>query len=231
MIHSHSPYQQAMEMQQSLREKIVLRDTFDLRGIRFVAGADLCFAKEADIGFAVILVLSLPEMKIVEQASAVGRISFPYIPGLLSFRELPLLCEAYDKLQCKPDVLICDGQGLAHPRRFGLACHLGLELDVPTVGAAKSRLVGEYTEPASPRGSHSALIHQGERVGEVVRTRDRVKPMFISPGHKVGFETAVELVLRLTPRYRVPEPTRQADQRVACLKRDWLAQRAKNAIV
>lgn len=223
MTQATASYQQAVAIQESLRERVILRDAFDWRTVQFIGGADLCFSKKLGIGFAVVLVLHAPELEIVEQATAVGELSFPYIPGLLSFRELPLLCEAYGKLVQKPQVLICDGQGLAHPRRFGLACHLGVQLDIPTVGAAKSRLVGEYQEPDPQRGSWTDLIHEGERVGAVLRTRDRVRPIFVSPGHKVCLETAVSLVLSLAPRYRVPEPTRQADQRVARLKSLWLA--------
>lgn len=148
----------------------------------------------------------------VDGATARRRTDFPYVPGLLSFREAPASLDALERLGTEIDLLLVDGHGVAHPRRFGLACHLGVLADLPSIGVAKSRLVGRHEEPAEERGSREALVDGDEVVGAVVRTRAGVRPVFVSVGHRVGLETAVELVLRCAPRYRLPEPIRQADR-------------------
>jgi deoxyribonuclease V len=157
-----------------------------------------------------VVVLAWPSLEIVETATARGRSPFPYVPGLLSFREGPILMRAFRRLREPPDLVILDGQGTAHMRGFGIACHLGLLLDVPSIGCAKSRLVGEHEEPGVSPGDHVPLRHEGRRVGSVVRTRRGVKPVFVSPGHRIGHAAAVRWVVRTCRGYRLPEPTRQA---------------------
>ncbi len=166
-----------------------------------------------------MIVYQLPELVEVHRAAATGPLRFPYVPGLLAFREAPVLLAAFEKLVTEPDVLIFDGQGLAHPRRFGIACHMGLLLDRPSIGCAKSRLCGEHAEPAERAGAAAPLMDGGRQVGAVVRTRDRVKPVFVSIGHRVDLETAVTITLRCVDGYRVPKPTREADRFVAELKK------------
>ncbi len=159
--------------------------------------------------YAAVVVMSLPELELVETATAYGEAYFPYIPGLLSFREVPVLLEAFQALKRLPDAVICDGQGIAHPRGFGLAAHLGLLLDLPTVGCAKTRLIGEHRPAGMRKGSAAALKIDGKTVGKVLRTRTGVKPVYVSPGNKLDVESSVKLVC-LCSKYRVPEPTRHA---------------------
>ena len=154
------------------------------------------------------------EQQVSETRTASRRLTFPYVPGLLSFREAPAVIAALRKLRHEPDAIMCDAQGYAHPRRFGLACHIGVIAGRPTVGCAKSLLIGQYREPASLRGSHSALRHGGERIGTVLRTRSEVKPVFVSVGHMIDLASAERLVLRSAVQYRLPEPTRLADKEV-----------------
>ena len=178
--------------------------------VRFVAGLDAAFAAEECV--AAVVLWDLDRREVVEQHVARAPLCFPYIPGLLSFREAPALLAALKELRQPPDVLMCDGQGLAHPRRFGIACHLGVLAGIPSVGCAKSRLVGEHGEPGRRRGSRAALTDKGERIGTVLRTRDGVRPVFVSVGHLADLPSAEALVLRSAVRYRLPEPTRLADQ-------------------
>jgi deoxyribonuclease V len=154
---------------------------------------------------------TFPELSLVGEASAVEEVRFPYIPGYLSFREGPALIRALEKLRKPPDLLLIDGQGIAHPKRFGIASHLGVVLDMPSIGCAKSRLIGEYDEPGPLRGDWKPLIYKGNMVGAVLRTKDGVNPLFISPGHKTDLATSVEIVLACTAGYRIPEPVRRAD--------------------
>ncbi len=175
-----------------------------------VAGVDVSYEKHGDLFFAGIVVLKLPQMEIVEEGFASARVNFPYIPGLLSFRELPVLLAAFRRLRTVPDAVLVDGQGMAHPRRFGLASHLGLWLDLPTVGCAKSRLCGDHPAPGAFRGDRVPLRHGGEDIGVVLTTRDKVKPLYISPGHRIDIAAAADLVLACSRRYRLPEPTRLA---------------------
>jgi deoxyribonuclease V len=177
---------------------------------QLIGGADVSILKGRDVGHAAIVVVSMEEMRPVDQATASVEVVFPYVPGLLSFRELPPLALAWEKLSVRPDVLIFDAHGLAHPRRFGLACHGGLLFDVPSVGAAKSILVGEHGELAEAKGSTASLLHEGEEVGKALRTRRGVSPIFVSVGHQMNLSTAVEVVLRASPCYRIPEPIRRA---------------------
>ncbi|RYX86278.1 deoxyribonuclease V [bacterium] len=177
---------------------------------RLIAGADLSFDKESDVVWAGIVVLSFPDMQIVEERGLQTVAPFPYVPGLLSFRESPAVLEVWEQLENKPDVLVLDGQGLAHPRRFGLACHLGLLLDMPTYGSAKTLFVGNYDGLDEERGSTADLIHRGEVVGSVVRTKNKITPVYVSVGNKMTLDDAVKLTLACDGGYRVPEPTRRA---------------------
>lgn len=205
---------EARDIQRDLAPRVVRRNQFGQHArIRTVAGADISL-RDND-GYAAVIVYSFPELCEIERASAAGKLRFPYVPGLLSFRELPLLLEAFGKLQAKPDLILVDGHGLAHPRRFGLACFLGLALDRPTIGCGKSLLVGKYTMPASQAGSTSPLTigvgKKAERVGTVLRTRAGVSPLFISIGHRISLRSAVSCVLKCCDGYRLPKPQREAD--------------------
>lgn len=179
------------------------------KGLR-VAGADVSCPRGARTITAAVVVISLPDFSVLEAVCVKHPADFPYIPGLLSFREAPAVIEAFGKLRGGVDTLICDGQGLAHPRRMGLASHIGLWLGIPTVGCAKSRLCGEHKEPGRNRGRSTRLLLDGEVVGRVLRTRDNVKPLYVSVGHMIDLKTATYLVLACCGRYRLPEPTRLA---------------------
>jgi deoxyribonuclease V len=192
----------------------LVRLTRVTRAARLLAGTDVAFSRDGTQVIAGVVVWDRRINTVVEQCLARVPCRFPYVPGLLSFRELPGVLAAIRKLKLVPDVLLCDAQGLAHPRRLGLACHLGLWIELPTVGCAKSRLCGDYDEPASARGSQTKLWHNGEHVGSVLRTRENVKPLFVSPGHLCDHNTAVRFTLAATTRYRLPEPTRLAHQLV-----------------
>jgi deoxyribonuclease V len=212
------PAGEARELQLRLRERLVLSPPPGLEARR-VAGADISMDRGSDRGFGGFVVLDAESLEPVAQASAETELRFPYVPGLLSFRELPVLAEAWRRLEQRPDVLVFDGQGIAHPRRFGLACHGGLLFDVPSIGCAKSLLVGRHGALGEERGATAPIEHRGEVVGMAVRTRARVKPVYVSPGHRMDMETAVEIVLRVSPRYREPETTRHAHRLVNELRR------------
>lgn len=205
-------YSSYFNNQKELARKVILTDQFN--DVNFIAGADVAYDKNSDQLVAAIVILNIRTLKVIDQSICTDVARFPYISGLFSFRELPPLKIAYENLKTKPDIIVVDGQGFAHPRRFGLACHLGVELDIPTIGCAKSKLIGEYKEVDSERGSVSEIIDNNEVIGKVVRTQSNIKPVFISIGHKISLETAVNMVLRISPNYRLPETTRQADQRV-----------------
>lgn len=200
---------EARELQLELRDRLLLHSPKGFSP-KLVAGADLSIVRGRDVGHAAIVVMDVESMRPVDQATASVRVDFPYVPGLLSFRELPPLSAAWERLNLRPDVLIFDAQGFAHPRRFGLACHGGLLFDVPSVGAAKSLLVGDHGDLSETRGSTTPLLHQGEEVGRAVRTREGVSPIYVSVGHLMDLDTAVEVILRSSPRYRIPEPIRRA---------------------
>ncbi len=188
------------------------------RRLRLVAGADLAYAADGSRAWAAVVLISLPDGSIVETATASDRPGFPYVPGYLSFREGPLLLQAFERLTRAPDLCFFDGQGIAHPRGFGLASHMGVLLDLPSVGCAKSRLVGEHAEPGPRRGDWTELRLDGRVVGAVLRTRDGVRPIYVSPGHRIGLPQAIRAVLAVS-RMRVPEPIRLAEQVVNRLKR------------
>jgi deoxyribonuclease V len=199
---------EAVEVQRRLRNLVRLQPL--TRPVRAIAGADISYNKFSEFVYAGIVVLSLPDLRIVETAGVRSVSKFPYVPGLLSFREAPSLLEAWEKLKTKPDVLMLDGQGIAHPRRFGIACHVGVLLDLPTIGCAKSILVGKYGELGLVAGNRSPLVDRGEQVGVALRTKNKVAPVYVSPGHLIDLDSAIDLVLRSTTKYRLPEPTRQA---------------------
>jgi deoxyribonuclease V len=185
---------QATQLQERLRKRVALED--DFKSVRHVAGADLAFDPKTDQAFAGVIVYRFPELEEVERRAARRKLRFPYVPGLLSFREGPVLLAAFARLRTEPDFLLIDGHGRAHPRLFGIACHLGVLLDKPTIGCAKSLLVGEHDEPGENAGSSSALVYRGDRVGVVLRTRDRVKPIYVTVGHRVCLDTAYVRDLR-----------------------------------
>jgi len=198
--------EKAAAIQRELAQKVITEDTFDT--IRYVAGTDVGFEENNTISRAAIVVVSLPELSVVEYSIVRAPVTFPYITGFLSFRELPVLLEAWKKLKKKPDLVLCDGQGIAHPRRLGIASHLGVLLDIPSIGVAKTHLIGKYEEPPIEKGSWTPMIDRGEAIGAVLRSRSNVKPLFISPGHRISTETAVAYVLQCTTKYRLPETTR-----------------------
>ena len=222
--------QEAIKLQKKLRRRIILKKDFS--EVTKIAGADISFAKKSNKAYAAVIIFSFPDnrrlddasealnrmvqgethrqLEVLEERHAIGNLSFPYIPGLLTFREGPLLIEAFKKIKSEPDVIIFDGQGIAHPKRLGLATHMGILLGKPTIGCAKSRLIGTYEEPEKKKGSHSLLRDDGEVIGAVLRTRENVSPVFISPGHKIGLKSSIEIVLKCLKGYRLPEPTRQA---------------------
>ncbi len=185
---------------------------------RNIAGLDAAFSRDGRFCIGAVVVWDIASGSIIEKHGAKAELQMPYIPGLLTFREAPALLAALTKLKTAPDALLCDGQGIAHPRRLGIAAHLGLLCDLPSIGCAKSRLTGSYEMPAEHRGSSSPLIDKGERIGTVLRTRDRVKPIFVSVGHKMDLASAERIVLQCLRGLRLPEPTRLADKYVAELK-------------
>ena len=207
----------ARALQLQLRERVSEAD--HLGRVRYVAGSDVSYDRHSPVLYAAVVVLDLASGEIVEVARAQGRAEFPYVPGYLSFRETPVTLEAFRGLSRRPDLVVCDAHGRAHPRRFGLACHLGVLLERPTIGCAKSRLVGSYREPGRRRGCHTQLRDRGEVIGEVVRTRDGVQPVYVSVGHRVSLPTARRWILRLARPTRLPLPTRLAHQEANRLRR------------
>ncbi len=202
---------EAIELQKQLAFEIISEDKFD-EPVKTVAGIDLGYDANSNTSRAVVVVLNFPELELIETQEAKMPIRFPYVPGLLSFRETPAAILALEKLENAPDLIICDGQGLAHPRSFGIACHIGLLADVPTIGAAKSVLVGKFENLGEKRGSTAPLIYKNREVGAAVKTRDNIQPVYVSAGHRISLETAVKYVLACAPKYRLPETTRLADK-------------------
>ena len=201
---------EAITIQQELRSEVIAED--QLGTIQYVAGADVGYEDSDNTTQAAVAVLSFPDLELQQQVIVRSPTAFPYIPGFLSFREVPAVMEALAKLTVWPDLILCDGQGIAHPRRFGLACHLGVLAGVPTIGVAKTRFIGEHNEVPPDRGSWQPLEDGGEVIGAVLRTQKGVKPIYVSIGHRISLTTAIDYVLRCTPRYRLPETTRWADQ-------------------
>lgn len=209
-------YDEAVAIQESLRPRIRLQPL--PRRIRLVAGTDVAYSRPTHRMYASVVVVALPSLEVVETAEAVSRARFPYIPGLFTFREMPPLLRAFRRLRRSPDAILFDGQGLAHPRRFGLACHAGLLLDTPSVGCAKSRLVGDHGDVGTTRGDFTALTLDGQVVGVALRTRTGVKPVYVSPGHRTDLASSIELVMATSRRYRIPEPIRLAHQATTTLR-------------
>jgi len=208
---------EAVALQRRLVSRVIT--TSRLKPVRLVAGTDIAIRKESTDGYAGVVVMSFPGLEIVDTASAEATLTFPYIPGLLAFRELPILLEAFARLKHAPDLIFVDGQGLAHPRRFGIACHLGLLLDTPTIGCAKSRLFGRHTTPPLRRGGFARLYDGDHVIGAALRTKDRTNPIYVSVGHKIDLPTAIRYTLACGRGYRVPEPTRQAHLFVGNVRR------------
>ncbi len=203
--------EEAIAIQEKLRGEIITSDSFP-EPVQYVAGVDMGFEAEGTISRAALAVLSFPDLKLLEYAIARRPTSFPYVPGFLSFREIPAVLDALEKINIIPDLILCDGQGIAHPRRFGIASHLGLILDMPTIGVAKSLLIGKHQEVPEEKGSWQPLLNRGETIGAVLRTRTGTKPVYVSSGHRISLTTAIDYVLRCTPKYRLPETTRIADK-------------------
>jgi deoxyribonuclease V len=199
---------EARRVQEALAPRVIRDDR--LGRVRRVAGVDVGFEERGKTTRAAVAVLDFPSLEPLDQSIYRCPTRFPYVPGYLSFREVPAVLEALGKLASAPDLLLCDGQGLAHPRRFGLACHLGVLADLPAIGVAKSRLIGEHEALPAAKGSWVALTDRDETIGAVLRTRDNVSPLYISIGHRIGLATAIDYVLRCTTRYRLPETTRRA---------------------
>jgi len=205
--------EQAIQLQKQLSRSVVKENQFS--DIRHIAGVDVAYDKDNDELVAAIVVLDAETLEIIETASFKDKAQFPYVPGLFSFREIPPLIKAFEQLKHTVDLLVCDGQGYAHPRRFGLACHLGVLYDIPSIGCGKTRLLGESKMPlGTKRGSFTDLMDNDEIIGAELRTQDKINPLFISIGHKIDLHTACQWILKLTPKYRLPETTRQADQLV-----------------
>jgi deoxyribonuclease V len=208
---------EAVALQKSLRERVRVEPLG--RKVETIAGADISFDKFSTVLYAGIVVLRLPTLEVVEEVGVVSESKFPYVPGLLSFRETPPVLEAWARLKTEPDAVMFDGQGIAHPRRVGIASHVGLLIKRPTLGCAKSVLVGKYEDLGEERGSRAPLVDKGETVGAALRTKTRVQPIYVSPGHLIDTDGAVELTLRCDGGYRQPEPTRRAHLLVNALRR------------
>jgi deoxyribonuclease V len=209
---------EARRIQERLRPRLKVGRF--VQHIRYIAGADVAVARLAPTVYAGVVVLEYATLQVVERQGVVSRTAFPYVPGLLSFREAPALLQAFAKLHLTPDVIIFDGQGIAHPRRLGIASHIGLWLDTPSIGCAKSRLIGVYQEPPPTRGAHAPLYDtDGTLLGAVLRTKTHAKPVFVSVGHRMELEQAIDILLHCDHGYRIPEPTRLADQYVGAMRR------------
>ncbi len=202
--------EEAIQIQEAFKGRIILKKTFS--EVRTIGGGDAAYSRNGKLLFAAIVVLSFPEMEIIDTATAEGKTLFPYIPGLLSFREGPILIKAFQRLRLKPDIMIYDGQGIAHPRGMGLASQMGLWFDLPSVGCAKTPLLHEFVSPGPSSGSFEWIRKEGKKVGAVLRTRDHVKPLFISPGHRIDLSTSNQFILESCKGFRFPEPLRKAHQ-------------------
>jgi deoxyribonuclease V len=198
----------AKEIQKELSSQVSLDN--ECLDPRYIAGTDISSSRYGNLGTASVFVLRFPELDIVETQTAEGELRFPYIPGFLSFREVPLVIDAFQKLSIKPDLIIADGQGIAHPRRFGLASHIGILLDIPAIGCAKSRLCGQHEPVSKNAGSFIDLMDNDEIIGAVVRTKDNVKPVYVSIGHRIDQVSAIQWVIKCCQGYRLPEPCRLA---------------------
>jgi deoxyribonuclease V len=215
-------YGEAIAIQNALREKLVLTNDGLPEPIRTVAGADISYAKASNLFFAAVILLDFETMAVIEESAFIDEAAFPYIPGLLSFREGPALLAAFEKLNGIPDVVLFDGQGIAHPRGIGLASHMGLILDLPAIGCAKSRLCGSHDAVGENIGAFSPLIFKEQICGAALRTKARVKPVFVSPGHRIGLSSAIAVTLGCCRGYRLPEPTRKAHLLVNKIRKEYV---------
>jgi deoxyribonuclease V len=207
----------AKRLQEDLAQHVIRVDRIPAK-IHLIAGVDAAYRTETHEVFSAVALFDVDQMRVVETLVGESHCGFPYVPGLFSFREIPAISVALEKLETAPDLVICDAHGVAHPRRLGLAAHLGVLYDLPSIGCAKTRLIGEAAMPARERGASSPLIDQGDVVGAVLRTQTGVRPVYVSPGHRISAETACAWVLRLCSKYRLPEPIRAANQIVNTLK-------------
>lgn len=212
---------EAMRWQEHMRDRVIERDCFG--AIRSVAGADMAFDPVTQMAVAGVVVFRFPSLEEVERVWACRKLRFPYVPGLLSFRESPVLLAAFAKLRTEPDLILIDGHGRAHPRFFGIACHIGVLFDKPVIGCGKSILVGAHDEPGREAGSTAPLVFKGQCVGTALRTRDGVKPIYVTVGHRISLESAVRIVRQCTDGTRIPKPTREADHYVRRLRTAWAA--------
>jgi deoxyribonuclease V len=212
--------QQAKIIQQQLQKRIDLHPLE--KPIELIAGADVSYSTKNKTVFAGIVIFRYPDLIKVETAYTVSESNFPYIPGYLTFREAPALLETFQKLLTKPDVIIFDGQGIAHPRRLGIATHLGIILNMPTIGCAKSRLIGIHDEAPSERGAFAELYYNNEKIGVALRTRANTKPVYVSPGHKITLSESIDIVLAACTKFRIPEPTRAAHHLVNEIRKQYL---------
>ncbi|MGQ3683613.1 MAG: deoxyribonuclease V [Candidatus Loosdrechtia sp.] len=214
-------YKKAIQIQETLKNQLLIKRKFTK--IHTIAGADVSYDKKNDCFFAGVIVFKQNKyLERLEEASAVGKVCFPYIPGLLSFREAPILLKAFSKLNNNPDIILFDGQGIAHPRSFGLASHMGLILDKPSIGCAKTRLIGSHTPVENSQGTYSDLVYKNTVVGAALRTKKNTKPVFVSPGHKIDLPSAIRIVLKNCYGYRIPEPIRQAHLLVNRLRKEHI---------
>lgn len=216
---------EAMDLQKTLRSKIILEDR--LTPLRYIAGADIAYSRHSLRGqpqgrtFGAVAVFTYPELQLIEESKVCDDTTFPYVPGLLTFREGPVILKAFRNLKQAPDLILFDGQGIAHPRGFGLASHMGLIINKPSIGCAKSHLYGRCTEPGKKRGDHSPILDEnGAVIGALLRTRDRVAPVYVSQGHKVSLTTTIEIVLSCCRGYRIPQPIRHVHQLVTGLRKE-----------
>ncbi len=210
---------EGIEIQKRLRKRLIFDDN-EFK-IEKICGTDVSFEKGKSILFSAAVIFSYPDFGVIEEQTAACECSFPYVPGLLSFREVPVLLKAFEKVKNIPDVVICDGHGIAHPRGIGLASHLGLFLDIPAIGCAKKKLYGDYNEVGNRKGDYSYLSNSNKNIGIVLRTRENVKPVFVSQGYRIGLDFSRRIVLSCCKKYRIPEPIRKAHQLVNIMRKNY----------
>ncbi len=211
LLHSWNvTVKEAILIQEALKDKIVLKK--DFTKVETIGGGDIAYSRKENRLFGAIAVLSFPNMEVLDMTTVEGEVPFPYIPGLLSFREGPILIKTFERLKIRPDVMIFDGQGIAHPRRMGLASQIGLWLDLPSIGCAKTPLLRDFINPGLTKGSFEWIHQEGRKVGAVLRTKEKVKPLFVSPGHRINLTASIQIILETCRAFRMPEPLRKAHQ-------------------
>ncbi len=220
---------QAIALQMQLAQQVIATNKpMTANSVDIIAGVDVAYCNDSDVLFAAVVLLDAHSLNVIETVTTQAKAQFPYIPGLFSFRELPALIDAFTLLKHRPDLVVCDGQGLAHPRRCGLASHLGLLYDIPTIGCGKTRLMGEHDTVNNARGERSLLMDNNEAIGAALRTQVDIKPVYVSVGHKISLEQACDFLLKLTPKYRLPQTTRLADQAVNRARKAYLNEQNLN---